>query len=219
MKISVFTVITAFLLGIALFGIFKALVLLKDNIDLNRAVGRLTLDLQSSETNLKQTRAALSDTYMKIASLDVDLGDAKSKLGIKEKELKGLFGYNKQLTQQLKKISAAYENVSEANKDMQDRALRTELENSEMRKKLSSVDELKKAIRDLKAKMRQERKKKSAAPPVKGKLKEKEKLVAPPLVSHPLISEGNMGYFVKDGKSTFEGTVAIKVVPVEATSF
>ena len=214
MKTHVFLAIIAFFLGIALFGIFKSLTLFKGNLGLTHKVGLLTMDLDMAQTSLKKTKAALSDSYMKSAGLEGDLNDLETKFSKKEKEAKELLDTINKLSQELKEVSDSNENLFEANKELRDRSLRAELENSEIKTKFSSIHELKLAINELKIKMRMEkqRKPKQPGPRVKNLFKPVV-LPAPPLDNK--IAEGNMGFFIKDGKSTFDGIVNIEVVPVE----
>lgn len=211
MKTHVFLAIIAFFLGIALFGIFKSLTLFKRNLGLTYNVGLLAMDLDTAQTSLKKTKAALSDSYLKSAELESDLNDLETKFSKKEKEAKGLIDTINRLSQELKEASDSNENLFGANKELRDRSLRMELENSEMQKRFSSIQELKLAIKELKIKMRQEkqRKLKQLAPQAVPQVRK----AARPVVLPP--TEGNMGFFIKDGKSTFDGIVDIEVVPAE----
>ncbi len=232
MKISIYVVLIAFLLGIALFGIFKSITLLKHNMELNQAVGRLTLDLETTQSTLKETKQALSDAYLKNSELEGGLKDSQAKLEQKEEELKNSIAHIAQLTEKLKEVVGINEDLSRVNADIQDRTLRTELENSEMKKKLSSVDEMKKAIKELRIKIREEkRKKRVKVVPQKKQKEEKPVPVQPPKPllqqSEPLHAAkisldntlGNKGFFIKDGKSTFEDLVDIRVVPMDANTY
>ncbi|MFH0940736.1 MAG: hypothetical protein V1840_02645 [Candidatus Omnitrophota bacterium] len=207
MKTHVFLAIFAFFLGIALFGIFKSVTLFKRNLGLTHKLGLLTMDLDIAQTSLNKTKTALSDSYMKSAELEGNLNDIETKFSKKEKEAEELLNTINKLSQELKEASDFNEDLSEANKELRDRSLRIELENSEIKNKLSSIQELKLAIKELKIKMRMEkqRKPKQPGPPVKNLFK--------PVVLSP--TEGNMGFFIKDGRSTFDEIVDIRVVPVE----
>ncbi len=220
MKTHLFLAIFAFLLGIALFGIFKSLTLFSDNQGLTRKVGLLTMDLDVAQTSLDKTKTALSDSYMKSAELEGSLKAVETKLSKKEQEAEELLDTIDKLSQDLKAVSDLNEGLSEANKELSDRALRIELESSELKKRFSSIQELKLAIKELKIKMRQERQRKPKQPVLRGKKISKPALSAEhiALPVQPLgkgIAEGNMGFFIKDGRSTFEGLVDIEVVPVE----
>ncbi len=207
MKTHVFLAIIALFLGIALFGIFKSFTLFKRNLGLTHKVGLLTMDLDTVQASLKNTKAALSDSYMKSAELEGSLKNIETKLSKREKEAKELLDTINKLSDELKEASDSIENLSGANKELRDRSLRVELENSEIKMKFSSIHELKLAIKELKIKMRMEKQRepKQPGPRVKNLLK--------PVVLSP--TEGNMGFFIKDGRSTFDGIVNIEVVPVE----
>jgi len=215
-KTHLFLAIIAFFLGIALFGIFKSLTLFKRNLGLTHKVGVLTMDLDTAQVSLKNTKAALSDSYMKSAELEGSLKDVETKLSEKEKEAKDLLDTINKLSQELREASNSNENLFAVNKELRDRSLRIELENSEIKKRFSSIQELKLAIKELKIKMKKERQRKSkrSTPRVKNlfePVKSVERVVLAP-------AEGNMGFFIKDGKSTFGGFVDIKVVPAEESS-
>jgi septal ring factor EnvC (AmiA/AmiB activator) len=220
MKTHVFLAIIAFLLGIALFGIFKSLALFKRNLDFTHKVGLLTMDLDTAQTSLKNTRAALSDSYMKSAELEGNIKDLETKFSKKEKEAKGLIDTINRLSQELKEASDSNENLSGANKELRDRSLRIELENSELKMKFSSIHELKLAIKELKIRMRMEKQHKPKQPATRVKnlfkpAQPAEHVVLKAPLSDNKETEGNMGFFIKDGKSTFDGIVNIEVMPVE----
>jgi len=213
-KTHVFLAIIAFFLGIALFGISKSLTLVKSNLGLTHKIGLMTMELDTAQTSLKQTKAALSDSYLKGAELEGNIKDIETKLSKKEKEAQEFLDTIDKLSQELKEASDSNEDLSGVNKELRDRSLRMELENSEIKKKFSSIHELKLAIKELKMKMRMEkqRKPKQPMPRVKN-LSKPVVLPTPPLDNK--MAEGNMGFFIKNGRSTFEGIVDIEVVPVE----
>ena len=214
MKTLVFLALIAFFLGIALFGFFKSLTLFSSNLVLTHKVGLLAMDLDTAQTSLKQTRSALSDSYMKSAELEGSLKYIETKLSNKEKEAQELLDTINKLSQELKDASDVNDILSGANRELSDRSLRIELENSELKNKFSSIEELKLAIKELKIKMRAEKQRKPKQPAPR----EKKSLKPVVLSSPPLdnkIMEGNMGFFMKDGKSTFDRFVDIEVVPAE----
>ena len=214
MKPLVYLALIAFFLGIALFGFFKSLTLFSSNLVLTHKVGLLAMDLDTAQTSLKQTRSALSDSYMKSAELEGDLKAFETKLSKKEKEAQELLGTINKLSQELKDASDVNDILSGANRELSDRSLRIELENGELKNRFSSIEELKLAIKELKIKMRAEKKRKpkQPAPRVKN-LFQPSVLQAQPLDNK--IMEGNMGFFMKDGRSTFDSIVDIEVLPVE----
>ena len=81
---------------------------------------------------------------------------------------------------------------------LRNKNLSLEFKNQNLEARLNSLKELKKAIRDIKRKMSL----------VKRQIKKRIDGVA--------IGEGNQGYLVKDGKSTFEKRVKIRVIPIES---
>jgi hypothetical protein len=87
----------------------------------------------------------------------------------------------------------------------------------EVKRKLSSLVELRKAIRELKIKIREQRAQKSSIPS-QSQSEEKQPVAQPELIQEieSAPKDGNHGFIVKDGKLVVEDFVDINVVPADA---
>ena len=209
MRSSVLWVVIAFLLGASLFGIYKSLELLKKNGDLSRTVEGLKLSLVTTQAFLNETKESLRESQINNAKLEGEMNDLNSKLAEKEKAVQEYRRNISELSRKLAEAAEVNESLAVKNKEAGDQLIRLEFENGEMKKKLSSVQELRKAIKELKIKMREAKKNKRPAHAEK-----KQVLTLPKEITEAVL-RGNQGYFVKDGKSTFEA-VDIKVLPAES---
>ena len=210
MKTSFLWGIIALLLGASVFGVYKSIELLKKNSDLSRAVDNLKLKLVTTEAFLNQTKEALRESQFDNAKLEGKNRVLNSKLSEKEKQLQRYKENLTMLSNKLKQTVEINASLAEKNRETSDRLVRLEFENDEMKNKLSSIPELKKAIKDLKIKIRQEKRSKRAVQT------KQEKILAVPALTEAVDVDlkGNRGYLLKDGRPTFDA-VDIRVLPAE----
>jgi chromosome segregation ATPase len=227
MKSSVLIVVLALLVGASLFGIFKSLELSKRNADLRASMDLLKGKLSQTEFSLKEARSFIGEVSLKNARLEGEVSSLNKKLSKKEKEILEQGEQISLLIQRFKETAEVNLTLLDQHNSLSSQMVRLELENAEMKKRLSSVDELKKAIKELKARrslVQQEKRliqKKGAvrealvkkAPAIKKKI-----FFGPPKSSDDLTS-GNEGYVVRQGKSTYEGLVEIRVIPTQDEPF
>lgn len=223
MKSSVLIVVLALLLGAALFGIFKSLELSKRNADLHASMDLLQGKLNQTEFSLKEARSFVGEVSLKNARLESEVSFLNEKLSRKEKEVSEQNAQISLLMQRFRETAQVNLALLDQHNSMSSRMVRVELENAEMKKKLSSVDELKKAIKELKARRNlvaretrlvQKKRTGQRAPVNKAPASKKRTIFGPPQSSDDLKS-GNEGYVVRQGKSTYEGLVEIRVIPTE----
>lgn len=217
MKPSKLTFIIAFLLGISIFGLYKSLELLKKNISLTSSIGELDKELTVVSASLKETKDSLGESQQRNARLEDDINSLGVNLSNTEKEVQKQQRNASILFEKLNEATDANDALVARNEEMEDAFIRMSFENSELKKKFSSVSELKKAIRELKV---------AAAKAKKGRLAEKQKKQVPRSAkakakvktkdASEAQSPGNRGFVVKDGQSTFQGIVNIEVLPVES---
>ncbi|MFA6357500.1 MAG: hypothetical protein WCY09_02400 [Candidatus Omnitrophota bacterium] len=110
----------------------------------------------------------------------------KDYLGASKKKIMRLFQDKAKTQNSFEELSARLSILKAENKALIDGRKRIYTENEQFKLKLSSVVELKKAIRELKSKKR---------------------------LALKLEGEGNRGYLIKDGRLTTEERVKIEVVP------
>jgi uncharacterized membrane-anchored protein YhcB (DUF1043 family) len=217
MKNSILWAIIAILLGIALFGFLKSLELATRNVVLTNSLGVLKTKLDKTQVSLDSAKQALSESYLKSAELEGRLAVMDKKLNQQARDIKGYLGKISDMSVKLQYTARANASLYAENKGITNQLLRTRLESQEMRTKLSSITELKKAIKELKVKIRQEKKSRKIQPAIQKKAVQEKKVLMLPaqeeIMEQPF--EGNAGFLIKDGKSTFEGLVDIRVVPAE----
>jgi chromosome segregation ATPase len=214
-KPTILWTIIGLLAGACLFGFYESAHLLRQNMTLKETADNLGLKLASTEFSLKQTKEALDESYQKESELDDELNVAKSKLAKKDEQIQGYIQAIASLSGKLKESSQANIAFSKVYEEMKKQSVRLQFENLEMNKKLSSLQGLKTAIRDLKIKIRDEKsKKRSTVVP------QKKVLVLKGIErSRDVQIEGNGGYFIKDGKSTYNTRIVnIRVVPAETVA-
>ena len=232
MKTKNLWIIIALLAGVSAFGIYKSLDMLKKNNDLEYTVKGL-------QGELEQTTQQLSKSEIKNSQLEADLNGLRIKLGKAEEELKSNQERIAFLGEEIKENKQVNTFLMARNNEMSDQYIRMEFENSEMRKTLASIDALKKAIADLRKRPRSKTINKKSEPqkikkvtvkrqaikkqPEEKKIAKQEVIVeeiALKAVSQELPPDislnGNRGFVIKDGQSTLQDLVDIKVVPVEA---
>lgn len=206
-------IVIAALTGAALFGIFKSLEFFKENARLSHSVAFLTSELEGARTEFNEAKSQLTESRMVIAQLEDDAQALKNKLVKSSSRIAQFEAYTDLLR---KKYAASLEiahRLDENNRQLNDRLLRVNLENQEYRMKLSSEKGLREALRELKK------------PPVKtvktkrGKVQKKGYLTLPSGTtsanrSEALPSAGNQGFLLKDGRSTIEKLVDIRVEAV-----
>jgi len=218
--------VLALLVGASTFGVYKSVDLFQKNGELQATLGKTEEELSFTKKSLSANRAAR-------IQLEEDLNAMQIKMDQKEKEAKDHLRQIAELTKKTQEAEQADAAMSSIYSAMSDQIMRLEFENAEMQRKLSSVHELKKAIKDVKV---QSHKAAVRSKKVVGKkvIKRREVLKQSPRVSLPeptiapvvLPAPGpqtssqketrNEGYLIKDGKSTFEGVVEINVTPAEA---
>lgn len=175
------------LLAITVFSIFRYVSELKARYrlqdSLTQAQGEivvLTQEKQNLLQNLEKEKAAKEQLQVKNEGL-------KEYLKASKKKITRLFQDNARAQEDLEDVSAKFSILKAENRALISSHKRIYLENEEYKLKLSSVVELKKAIKELKSR---KRKKPSLEP------------------------EGNRGFVIKDGQLTQE-KVRIEVIPAQ----
>lgn len=189
-------IITALLVGITLFSVFKYLMILKEKYDLlknlNQAKGQVVVLEQAIEKEkelhkgLAQENLTLKDELKantdKLTQLDVDLQNVQKTI--------------EQLTSQIA-LSKAENTALREEKDMLSQELtQVSQERDTLKARLSSIPELKKTIKEVKIQIR------------------KAKVMMREIAKKRRVTVGNCGFLIKNGKSTFPITkIKIEVMP------
>lgn len=205
--------IVAILLGFSAFGIFKSVELSVRNAGLNKSMRALERELVLTQKSLATTRNVLGESYLKNAELEGRLIAMDAKVAVQARDIKAHIAKINALSSKLQETARANAFFSARNKEIAHELLAEKLDADEMRRKLSSVVELKKAIKELRVKVksaikseRAEAKKAIVAQPERKEILESE----PQKLLEPV--EGNEGYIIKEGRSTYTGWVDVSVV-------
>jgi chromosome segregation ATPase len=188
-KPSILWAIIAFLLGAVAFGVHKSFELTQANTDLGVCVAGLEEELLETSQSLKEVQGCLKKSDFSELGLRRTIADLNTQLAKRDA---GIEEYRRQ-------IAALSEELEETRESYTSFALALQFENASMRKRLSSIAELKKAEADLLARHKQRMQKRPRS-------SKKESLA-----SGVEYAQGNKGFFIKDGLSTFSGGVEIKV--------
>lgn len=159
-------------------------------LDQNRILQRLVRSYEKKLTDLELAKKAMEEqlTQEKYA-LDQQLKEAQEQLKQVTDELS--VAKNKVTT-----LERTNSNLWEMQKELQDKVDLIVKDKEALEAKFNSLEDLKKAIRDLKDKLRQER-------IAQRKAKKTKQIV-----------EGNKGYLIYRGVSTSKGKFKIEVIPV-----
>jgi len=200
-------IILALLAGITAFSIFKYASSLKENYDLAADVEKLSVEILGLEEEKEALTATLEREKKMQQALSAEnalnkdaLQEFKQKLGQLETELQFSQMAVDELGQQLSAVKAENFALRDQVQTLQLEVSQARQDNQTMKEQLGSVKELKKAIKQLRQKMRAERHKAVLR-----------------LDSEEIIL-GNAGFLVKDGKSTYPSRIKIDVSPVSAPS-
>lgn len=174
------------LVGVTIFTSMRYFTLL----DQNRILQRLVRSYERKLTDLEQAKKAMEDqlTAEKNA-LDLQLKETLEQLTLVTEELTGA-------KSKITTLEKTNYDLLAMQQELKNRVGLIAQEKEALEAKLNSLDELKKAIRDLKLKIRQER------------------LAAHKQREDKQIVEGNRGYLIYQGVSTIKGKVKIEVTPL-----
>ncbi len=218
MKTSTIWSIAAILLGISAFGIAKSFELLKKNEKLDRSMSELKVELTQASSTLKETNAVLQDlkASMREANYKNDQMEGQikvleSKLTKRDKEIATYADNLALFSKKLEEASGVNKSLAAKNSQMANQMVRIEFEKIEMARKLSSIPELKNRINQLRKHSRVITRQRQLAQEAKRRgLKYSE--FQQMLDNSP---DGNRGYIVRDGESTFQDLVEIKVMAAD----
>lgn len=173
------------LLGIAAFSMVRYVSELKARFRLQdsliQAEGRVAILIQEKQ-NLLQELGKEKELNGQLGAKNANL---KVYLKASKDRVRRLFRGNSKTQDELAEISAKFAVLKAENRALIDGRKRIYLENEQFKSKLGSVVELKKAIRELRAKKS---------------------------IGSELETEGNQGFLIKDGRSTLE-KIKIEVIP------
>ena len=198
-------ILLVFLLSLTIFSVFKYVYSLREKYDLLNELGQVKEEAASLKSEkqvlvvelgkerelqeqLSQENAVLRENLKvsgeKLAQMDADFAKARETIEHLNSNFALVKAENKALVERKDTLSAQLSQVTG--------------ENDALKTRMSSVIELKKAIRELKKQARK------VTVAIKEKVKSVQKARA---------LEGNRGYLVKDGRLTYPAKVRIEVIP------
>ena len=214
-------VIAALLLGVSVFGMSKSFILLKQNTNLESSLENTQEDLAQVQVSLEDTQKSLRESYTAKIKLEEEVNTLKTQVAQNEKEIQMQLGQIAQLTGKAQETAQVNVALLQEHNILNDRMMRLELENAEMRKTLSSVSELKKALKELRTKMGKVvlKKETKVVKPRKILVSPKPTILSVPKETVVTNEVGNKGFLVQGGQSTFKSFVEIQVTPAESNVF
>ncbi len=205
MKILFLWALVLFLAGTAVFGIYKSLGLLDKNADLGHSLALLNIRIEEMRAAITEVQTQLNESGLVSEQLTNEVVHLKQNLAEKEKKIGQYHRYAQLLKKKTDDISEVNKVLAKEGHQTRELLMRVRLENQEMRKKLSSVKELRLAIQELTRQGRVASRRRASSATARG--------VALPDAE---VVMGNRGFLVRDGVSTFYDRVDIQVRPVGA---
>lgn len=202
MKNSKAVLTVLLLLGITIFSVFKYILTVREKNDLGAAIEKIKAEAVALENekqhllqSLEQEKTLQQNLTRQNTSLQENLKVAEARLAGIEEELLQAQKEFADFTSQACLIKEENTALQKERADLRVQIVKLTRENEDFTTRFNSAEELKKAIRQLKLKMRR----------VKSEIKKKTVLISD--------SEGNRGFVIKDGKSTQPAQIKIEVKP------
>lgn len=189
-------ILVAFLIGITTFSVLRYSLSLKEKYDLLRSLERVKEQVDVLQIEKQNLLQELEKEKGLKEQLDQENLRLKDNLEASKDRLAKLFGDFEKTQKTIEQLDSQISLLKAENTALREEKDNLQLERDDLEARLNSLPELKKAIRELKIKMRQVK-------------KEIEK------TGPGTVIEGNRGYLIKDGKSTYPlYKVRIEVVPL-----
>lgn len=186
-------ILVAFLIGITIFSVLRYSLSLKEKYDLLRSLERVKDEVSA----LQIEKQNLLQELEKEKQLQEQLLTLKDNLEASKDRLTKLFGDFERAQKTVEQLDSQISLLKAENTALRKEKDNLQLQRDDLEARLSSLPELKKAIRELKIKMRR----------VKTEIEKKKKTET--------VIEGNRGFLIKDGKSTYPlYKVRIEVMPL-----
>jgi len=184
------------LLAIALFSIIRYILSIKEVSQAKEQVAILEIEKQNLLQELEKEKELQQNLTKENSGLKDNIKASRRRLTKLFREVKDTQKAIEDLNSRFSILKAENTALIEEESILKLKLSQVSQENDSMKVKLSSVAELKQAIRELKIKMRQS---------IVNQYKKLTQIV-----------EGNRGYIIKDGKSTYPAKIKIEVRPAPA---
>ncbi|TBR16638.1 hypothetical protein EPO66_04360 [bacterium] len=206
MRILIRNIIILLLLGLAVFGIVKYIILQREKYDLLESVKQMKVQLaqlenekQGIKRSYEEEKALHLAAQEKNVQLEGSLKSTQEQLDKITLDYQGLKEDVEKLNAEVSAVKAEKTFLAEENDELQVKLSGAKNENESLIARLTSIPELKKAIRELKKQMR------NAGHEIKKKIMSEKKII------------GNQGFVIKQGQPTVSSKVKIEVQPAEET--
>ena len=173
------------------------------NADLGHSLALLNVRIEEMRAAITEVQTQLNESGLVSEQLTNEVVHLKQNLAEKEKKIGQYHRYAQLLKKKTDDIGAVNKVLAEEGRQTSELLMRVRLENQEMRRKLSSVKELRLAIQELK--------RQGYVTPRRRPFPATARGVALPDAE---VVMGNRGFLVRDGVSTFYDKVDIQVRPV-----
>lgn len=211
-------------IGVGIFSFSKVISLFQDKNSLNQQIEETLkpkiskLEKESARLNneLAKVRRSLVKTQDSLLVIEEESRVLKQELSSKRYDLKQAKKIINKREEELAKITDRHNELDSENKLLKEKFNAMFIEFLEMKKTLSSIEALKKAIRELKVSSKKNRKiiRVHRKKKTNKKIKKKKRILDQDKDKDAEIY-GNSGYLIRDGKSTYVPKVRIRVLTVD----
>jgi chromosome segregation ATPase len=209
------------LVGVVIFSFVEAINLFWDRNSLYREIEdslkpRISaLEIENNKVNsdLKKVKKTLAETQSNLTTMEEENVVLKEELKSERLDLRSARQTIEEKEAEMAKLNSKNTEVDSENKLLKEKFNAMYIEFLDMKKTLSSIEGLRQAIKDLKSSSKKNRK--SASLANKGKTRIRVASTKDTDQEKNTEIQGNRGYLVKDGQSTYVPKVRIEVLPVE----
>lgn len=190
-------ILIVLLLTIAIFCVFKYIWALKEKYDLLVTLNEVKTQLAALEKerqNLLQSLEKEKESQQKLSEENLGL---KENLKASKRRLSSLFRDVTEAQKAIEELHSRFSLLQAENTALIETEKKLSQENENLKAKLSSVVEIKKAFRELKKQASK------VAMAIRQKARSTDRIIT-----------GNRGFLIKDGKYTYPAKVRIEVIPV-----
>jgi chromosome segregation ATPase len=188
-------ILIAFLAGLTLFSVIKYITLQKENYYLYNNLKQIKKQIDSLEVQRQNLLQTIEKQNQENSIIKDTLKVSEDKLTKMEADFIQAKKTIEELNDSISSLKAEKVSLKDQSENLKAQLSQVSQEKDSLQAKLNSLEELKKTIREIKRKMREAKK----------ELLKRN--------STSLIGEGNRGFIVKNGKSTYHAKVIIEVKP------
>lgn len=213
LKPSFSLIILPFLLGVAVFGVFKSLDLAKKNSSLEASVDSLNLDLAKASSKINESKERMNTAECRNEILLEDIAALEKRLAAREKEVREQLRNIAFLTKKYQETAIAYADLALDAKKRSDEYMALAFENTQLKAQMESLAGLKRQVRKNRRKGKG-RNVSAHSQKISVPLEQPTNGVGSLAEAISLaFGGGNEGFIMKEGESTYAKQVEITVQP------